>query len=323
MPLLFLPQSESLFWWGEAALPTCLDGAWSTSHAARARLVTPDGVQELDGSAIAVVPGAATLALVESALIEELPASVGVWVLASKLALSLVARERVVPTLQRRGTGLEARWAAALSASDDATRVQAISESMPPAAYAVALGEAQVWAPDALLRAFLDAVVDGLLRSSRGGPELAPSRMKPEKKRKAEASTWDARFERALAGEQAEFSANGFAERSVATDLERWSKPALGALGKLRTCFRLELPEDEHSPFVLRFLLQSPSDTSLLVTASEVWNGKSKSQLLRAFPQPEEALLEALGRAARAFPPIERALQTARPELVELEPATA
>jgi SNF2 family DNA or RNA helicase len=292
-------------------------------HAARARLVTPDGVQEVGGAAIGVVPGVATLALVESALIEELPASVGVWVLASKLALSLVARERVVPTLQRRGTGLEARWAAALSASDDATRVQAISESMPPAAYAVALGEAQAWAPDALLRAFLDAAVDGLLRSTRGGPELASSRAKPEKPPKVALGTWDARFERALTGEQAAFSASGFAERNVANDLERWSKPALGALGKLRTCFRLELPEDEHSPFVLRFLLQSPRDASLLVTAGEVWKGKSESQLLRAFPQPEEALLEALGRAARAFRPIERALQTAQPELVELDSATA
>ena len=59
------------------------------------------------------------------------------WVLASKLAVDLVARERVVPTISRRSGRIEAHWAAALTGSEDAAKVAAVAKSMPPAAHAV------------------------------------------------------------------------------------------------------------------------------------------------------------------------------------------
>jgi SNF2 family DNA or RNA helicase len=324
MPLVFLPDSDSLLWWGEM-VPSELESVLTRGAACRARLVTPEGLREVEGTGVSVSDGVATLALVPSAGLEGLPASVGVWVLASKLALSLVARERVVPTLQRRGGGLEARWAAALSATEDAARAQAIAASMPPAAHAVALGADEVWAPTPLLRAFLDAAVDGLVRPHRGGPELATGATKGGKARQAaeRAAAWDARFREALVGVQAGFAPSGFAERSVANDVERWSEPALGARDKPRVCFRLELPDSERAPFVLRYLLQSPSDASLLVSASDVWKENGKSRVMRGFQQPQEALLEALGRAGRLFPLIERSLELAKPELVHLDPAEA
>ncbi len=87
-------------------------------------------------------------------------------------------------------------------------------------------------------------------------------------------------------------------------ELERWSEPALGARDRLRACFRLELPAQDGEPFLLRFLLQSPDDPSLLIAASEVWNKTQGGlqKLGRAFRDPEESLLEALGRAARLYP---------------------
>jgi hypothetical protein len=129
----------------------------------------------------------------------------------------------------------------------------------------------------------------------------------------------------ALAGPERGFVAEGFAERSVVEDLERWSEPAVGARDRLRACFRLELPDADRDPFVLRFLLQSPDDPSLLVAASEVWKtrGRSLEKLGRAFRDPQDSLLEALGRAARLFAPIERALGDARPEALALDPTTA
>jgi hypothetical protein len=76
---------------------------------------------------------------------------------------------------------------------------------------------------------------------------------------------------------------------------------------------------------VLRFFLQSPDDPSLLVPAAEVWKtkGRNLEKLGRAFRDPQESLLEALGRAARLFAPVARALEVARPESVALDPATA
>src|SRR5690606_28390391 len=89
-------------------------------------------------------------------------------------------------------------------------------------------------------------------------------------------------------------------------------------------CFRLELPEGD-SGFALGFLLQATDDPSLLVPAADVWKarGRTLKALGRAFSDPQEALLGALGAAARLFPPIGRALGEARPERVALEPAEA
>ena len=134
----------------------------------------------------------------------------------------------------------------------------------------------QVWSAAALVRAFVDAVVDAFVRASHGAPSL-PSAAAP----------WDQRWRSALAGPLRSFAVNGFAERSVVEDLVRWSEPALGEPDKLRACFRLDLPVDPDgevvpdAPFVLRFLLQSPDDPSLLLTAKEVWNTPGRT--LEAF----------------------------------------
>src|SRR6185295_18140744 len=81
----------------------------------------------------------------------------------------------------------------------------------------------------------------------------------------------------------------------------------------------------DRDPFVLRFLLQSPDDPSLLVSAAEVWNtaGRSLAALGRAFRDPQECLLEALGRASRLFAPIARAHIDKSPQALALDPAAA
>jgi superfamily II DNA or RNA helicase len=322
MPLVYLPDREVLFLWEAEASARSNRPFAASGHPGVATLVTPEGRREVQGRQLALLETTAVLAVYPAGELESLAASVAIWALASKLAMELIARERVVPTVAHRNGRLEARWAAALSASDDAAKVLALSRSFPPAAHAVPAqtgGELEVWSPDALLRAYLDAVVDAVVRSIRGGPRLpAPS---PASQRAA----WDERWQAALAGPDGDFEARGFSERSVVEDLTRWSAPALGARDRLRACFRLELPEDEGSSFTLRFLLQSPDDPSLLVPATEVWNtaGRSLEQLGRAFRDPQESLLEALGRAARLYEPIASALQQTKPESLELEPAVA
>lgn len=324
MPLVFLPDVEALFLWGAEpaprGLPTlAVEGQpWSTS------LATTEGVREVGGTKLLLLATMAKLAVVPAAEVEALPGSFATWVLASKLAMDLVARERVVPTITRRAGRIEARWAAALAAGEDAAKVTAIAKSMPPAAHAVPAGTDAVWAPDALLRAYLDALVDALVRAAQGGPGL------PKAKTKARASSrdgasWDERWRTALGTSQRSFETDGFAERSVVDDLTRWSEPALGARDRLRACFRLELPSGDREPFTLRFLLQSPDDPSLLVPASEVWKtkGRSLEMLGRAFRDPQESLLEALGRAARLYPPLAGSLAGARPESIALDPTAA
>lgn len=339
MPLVYLPDVEALFLWGEdrraRALPALGQGgeAWSTA------LVTPDGTRETRGVKLPMVETLAQLAVVPASDVEALPGSVATWVLASKLALDLLARERVVPTIVRRQGRIEARWAAALAGSDDALQIAALAKSMPPAAHAVPAGStnntggagnvstAAVWAPDALLRAYVDAAVDALVRAAQGGPSRPRARAPAPLKATTQAGSdaWVARWRAALGGPERSFAADGFAERSVVDELARWSEPALGARDRLRACFRLELPAGDGEPFLLRFLLQAPDDPSLLVPAADAWKtkGRSLEHLGRAFRDPQESLLEALGRAARLFPPLARALEEACPESLELDPAAA
>jgi superfamily II DNA or RNA helicase len=325
MPLVYLPDVECLFLWGSESAPRGLPALSEDGEPWSRTLLAPEGLRETAGIKLPLFATMAKLAVVPAAEIENLPGSVGTWVWASKLAVDLVARERVVPTIARRGGQIEARWAAALAGSEDAAKVAALARSMPPAAHAVPAAGARsgaVWAPDALLRAYLDAVVDALLRATRGGPSLPAARSKTAR---GTAGAWSDRWRTALGSEQRSFETDGFAERSVVDELARWSEPALGARDRLRACFRLEPPVGEGEPFVLRFLLQSPDDPSLLVPASDAWQtkGRSLETLGRAFRDPQESLLEALGRAARLFPPLARALEQARPESVDLDPAAA
>jgi len=329
MPLVYLPDVEALLSWGEDRGPRALPALHREGMPWTVELVTPEGLRSVAGNKLPLLETAAALAVVPAADLDTLPASAAIWTIASKLAIELAAKERVVPTLARRGGRIEARWAVALSGGDDAAKVAVLARSMPPAAHAVPApggGARQVWAPDALLRAYLDAVADALVRSARGGPELPPAKQGSRRGSGAvPRGAWDERWRAALEGPQRGFETEGFAERSVEDELVRWSEPALGARDRLRACFRLELPAGDGDAFLLRFLLQSPDDPSLLVPAADVWKtqGRSLERLGRAFRDPQESLLSALGRACRLFAPIARALEHARPESVELDPAAA
>jgi hypothetical protein len=177
MPLVFLPDIERLFLWG-ADEPQVDGVALGSSGVPQvASLLTPAGLQSVAGVSLPLLDTAAKLAGITAEALADLPPSVAIWALGSKLALELTARERVVPKLARRHGRMEARWAAALAANEDSSRVTALSRSMPPAAHAVPASKEsaeanEVWAPEALLRAYLDALVDTLLRSSQGAPQL-------------------------------------------------------------------------------------------------------------------------------------------------------
>jgi hypothetical protein len=315
-------EGGALFLWGEA-LPHELQPIEQQAAVRSTPLVTPSGLREVEGLELPLLAAVAALA-VAPVDAPERSASVAAWVIASKLALELVARERVVPVIQRQGMHLEARWAAALASSEDAGHLAALARCLPPGAHAVpapGAGELGVWAPEALLRAFIDAVVDALVRSTQGAPGARRAKARPSPPSRA----WDQRWRAALEGPERRFEPVGFVERSVIDELTRWSEPARGARDRLRACFRLELPQESGDEFTLGFLLQAPDDPSLLLPASEVWRatGAQLSAFGRAFRDPQESLLEALGRAAALFPPLQHALHSKAPESLALDAATA
>src|SRR3954451_13775592 len=130
MPLLFLPDLDAMFWWDES---TDRAPAWAGEPGSREQVdvVTPTGRRIVTGARWSVLECARALALQPAAALASLPASVACWSVASKLALGLVARERVVPTLAHVHGRIEARWSAALSTPDDAAQILALARSMP------------------------------------------------------------------------------------------------------------------------------------------------------------------------------------------------
>ncbi|WP_437941792.1 DEAD/DEAH box helicase [Sorangium sp. So ce341] len=340
MPLVFLPDDLRFFLWDDSAPDRLAARSLGATTPAEAVVVTEAGrAVRKTGAAAPLLDGVSALASVGQDDLGRAPPSVAAWSLASKLALDLVVRERVVPRVapaSAAGERAEARWAASLAAPEDAARAAALARAMPLAAHAVPAGAQgaaapggrggrgrpragaapEVWSAEALLRAFLDAVADALARGSATNRPKAP--LRPAH------APWEHRLVLALTGPQAAFAAEGLAERALVADLDAWVRPALGACDALRACFRLELPEGDRG-FALRFLLQATDDPSLLVPAADVWKarGRTLKALGRAFSDPQEALLGALGAAARLFAPIARALGEAQPEQVALEPAEA
>ncbi len=302
MPLVFAPETSSLVLWGgdDATL-----GRLAHTKTELEVVASSGAREKVRGRALTLDVALPALATIGRDTLGAAP-SIAAWSLATKLALDLVARERFAPRLK----GDEARWAAALAQSEDAERVARLARAMPPAAHALATGKGktEVWAAEAMLRAFLDAAVDRIVRDAAPPADRS-------------SNAWETRFEQALRSKDAPtFSASGFAERTVEDELARFSDPALGARDRPRTFFRLELPE-EGEAFAVRFLLQSPEDPSLIVSAADVWQGRGTK--LSALRDPGEALLAGVAFGARVFPPLGAALAEKLPAFVTLDPDTA
>jgi hypothetical protein len=319
--VLFIPERTAprFFVWGEHAASNLVG-----VHGCGAQEVLPDEtlrLRPIDGVSVPLLAALTPLACIRTDDMQRIAPSFAAWSLASKLALDLIARERVVPVVVQEGSTTCARSRVALGLREDRDRVLALAKAFPLAAHAVPVvganrrGPTRIWTAENLLRAFLDIVADSLVRIAYGNA-------KPKIENDA---VWSRRLRNALVGATADFTPEGFQERSLLEELETWVEPALGAdVAAPRVCFRLELPDDDvpdtAQRFSLRFYLQAAEDATVLVRAADVFAGRKKAlaSLHCAARVAEEKLLQGLSIAGRVFPPIERSLHEARPEGVEL-----
>ncbi|MGY0064862.1 DEAD/DEAH box helicase [Streptomyces sp. LZ34] len=224
------------------------------------------------------------------------------WGAAAVLALQLAARGRLLPGLT--ATDHDA-WRVGPLADEDLRRVRDLAAAMPPAAHAVPLpgtDPLRLPEPERHIRAFLDAVADGLPRSpaaamAAGGPAFAAAapRRLPE-------------------------------QRAWAADL------AAGHDAGVRLSLRIELldgdlagggehGDDEKAPSGPRFRavlqLHSLADPALVADAAEVWAGTSAAAAALGPRARMDALLT-LRRAARAWASLAPLLSAAVPEALDL-----
>ncbi|WP_053724878.1 DEAD/DEAH box helicase [Streptomyces sp. WM6378] len=215
------------------------------------------------------------------------------WGTAALLALQLAARGLLLPGLTASDHDA---WRVGPLGADELDKVRELAAAMPPEAHAVPLdapGPLLLPEPERLLRAFLDAVADGLPRTpaamrATGRPAFAadaPQRL-PE-------------------------------QRAWAADV------AAGHDAGVRISLRVELPglasaDPESAGPVFRAVLQmhSVSDPALVADAAEVWAGSGAAAAFG--PRARMDALLALRRAARAWAPLAPLLSAAVPDAVEL-----
>jgi hypothetical protein len=231
--------------------------------------------------------------------------------LATKLALELAARKRVVPTVRPDGT---ARWIAVLSVPEDRSRFEAVARSLPPVARPLA-AESIKTPPQpapATLRSFLDAAVDHLYRQ---GAYAGPAR------------GWVLDFAQALRGDDAKFTVREARSQATPARIAAWAERAEAAVP--RVGFRLDLPERKKKAksgeqFPLRVVLHAPGDPRVAASALDGWTaGRALKLGAVDLVHPAESLIRGLARAGRLYPPLAACLAGDQPGDLELDAAQA
>ena len=258
----------------------------------------------------------------------------------ARLGADLAARGRVLPALRAEDGGRAARWRPVLSGAD-AERARELAAGMPAMCRAA---DADDRSSALILTGALDALTDAAARARLAGQPLLPARRGRRLARIPVAERWivaltsaDGQVEVSTAEDEQEAA-------ELATQLDAWHSAAQLPAGPVRTCFRLvepELGEEEAGlgaakisadasgsggtpdgvpgEWRVEFALQSTDDPSLMMPAADVWAGASTAGLAAGIKHPEEELLAGLGRAARLFPKLDRALRSPAPAEVTLD----
>ncbi|MGQ4515946.1 SNF2-related protein [Streptomyces sp. DW26H14] len=229
------------------------------------------------------------------------------WGAAALHALQLVGRGRLLPGLT---AGDHDAWRAGPLDAEDIAQLRAVAAAMPPEAHAVAAappaGDAaagpRVPEPEALVRAFLDAVADTLPRTpaapfAAGAPfaARAPQRLPGARGWAAEAAAgMDAGVRVSLRLDLSAFEA---------FDRETEAGPGSGAAPGARRAA------------VALVQVHSLADPTLVVDAARLWAGDGEEHL---GPRARVDALLALRRAARVWPPLGRLTDQDVPDVLAL-----
>ena len=206
------------------------------------------------------------------------------WGGAVLLALHLVARGRILPALSP--TGVDVWRAGPLDVADTA-RVRELAEAMPAGARAVPVADDLLPDAETLVRAFVDAVVDGMPRTAAavkvaGGPLYA-----------------------ARAAHRA-------------PRLRAWADEVSGGLDAgVRVSLRAEVPDGDYAAGAFHVVVQAHSlaDPAVVVDAARVWAGVGLGRTARV------EITRALRRASREWPPLARLLGSAVPDRLVIDDA--
>ncbi|MFH0802290.1 MAG: DEAD/DEAH box helicase [bacterium] len=230
----------------------------------------------------------------------------------AKLVLELALGGHYAPALIPEGDG---RWKAAWEpVFFDNERVHLLARAMPPLCRAMLPAPPEeAGEPFFIVSNFLSRTLSAFIRQS-----LSQTKLQARRGRKTSPILWL----EALKGDGEAFSLPADERGEFQEKARKWLsgiKPDV-IHTPFRTCFRLESPEDG-GPWALSFHLQARDDKSLFIPAERVFRERSATLtfLRRTFENPQERLLEDLGKASRLYPALEDCLRTAHPAMLSLD----
>ncbi len=260
-----------------------------------------------------------------------LGADVHFWSAAAKFVFHLISQHKFIPMLREEAEdGFTAFWEPVLDDPADAEKLRKLARMMPDACRSVKsvtcakdTAELSEPHPGQLILDFLKDGIDTWARS-HAGRSLVSGIPKGLKDKAV------IRWLNALTEQDGTFQAPDLESglRHLCESLTGWRDAGIipgDHPEKFRTCFRLEPPEDGDDDWSLRYFLQAVDDPSLLIPANVIWRerGETLRYLNSELESPQERLLTGLGMAARMFPPVERSLRQARPDVCSLSASDA
>ena len=239
------------------------------------------------------------------------------WSHLQRWTLSLIARGRYLPLVEEG----RAHWLPLLNREDDRHRLEEFAMRLPQVATCATAEGSSAELAQACRRpgsgrlrvaGFLEALLDGQLRA---GFKPDPQDLDPL------LQAW----QQALAPGDGHLGLDEEETERLEVATEHWREAVAGRVAPARTCLELATPDEGEELWSLSFALQAEADPSLRLPAAEVWALGDRDIHLGeiAVPQPSQLLLEGLGRALTVFEPIERGLDSATPERMQLTPAEA
>lgn len=230
------------------------------------------------------------------------------WASVAAFTFNLVSEQKFLPAVIEEGTSVRSRWIPLLETNEDQSGLYEIIKNMPGACLAFNHDEVNA---DTMVRMFLSSIIDSVCRKFAAESHNIPSA-------------------RSTAGDTMKWAVSLSSQNSLITynrslviqKISSWTRRIQNRLEfPMRMCFDLVPPANDSKTWVLRFMIQSKSDPSLLIPFSRIWNRQDLEALsvIRKFSEfPEEFLLQSLGVAQSIFPPVRKSFQSANPSEVEL-----
>jgi len=239
------------------------------------------------------------------------------WSHLQRWALSLMARGRWLPLVEEG----QARWWPLLNREGDRRRLEEMAIRLPQVATCAigpgspgekALACRRPGSGRLRVASLLEALLAGQLRAGFKPPTTGLDPL---------LGAW----QRALGPGDGRIALDGEAIERLEIATHHWREAVAGRVAPARACLELFAPPPEEELWELRFSLQAEAEPTLRLPAGAVWSaGDTTLQMGEVeVSQPGLLLLEGLGRALQVFEPIERGLDAAAPESMQLTPAEA